>query len=191
MAGAIVSSPPFHGAPRLLPKSLLHKLAKVRLFLCDVDGVLTDNSVFMDGQLEMKRFDIRDGLGLRLLQRGGLKVGWISGRVSPATEQRARELGVDFLRQGKQSKVAVIEEILHQAGLAWAEVCYMGDDLLDLGAMTRAGVAVSVPDGIEEARARAHYVTQAQGGHGAVREAVTLLLQAQDRWEPLVEEYLA
>jgi 3-deoxy-D-manno-octulosonate 8-phosphate phosphatase (KDO 8-P phosphatase) len=172
-------------------KALAARLARVKLFLCDVDGVLTDGTVFMDGRREMKQFDIRDGLGLRLLQRAGLQVGWISGRVSPATAQRARDLQVDFLRQGKESKVAVIEEILAQTGLTWEEVCFVGDDLLDLGAMRRAGVAMAVPEGIVEARDQAHYVTKAGGGHGAVREAVALILQAQQKWLPLVKEYLS
>lgn len=170
-------------------RTLTDRLAGVKLFLCDVDGILTDCSVFMDGNLELKQFNIQDGLGLRLLQRQGIKVGWISGRRSFATEQRARDLQVDFLRQGKESKVAVAEEILSQTGRSWDEVCFMGDDLLDLGAMWRAGLAVSVPNGIMEAREQAHYVTRAWGGHGAVREVVDLILKAQRRWESLVKEY--
>jgi 3-deoxy-D-manno-octulosonate 8-phosphate phosphatase (KDO 8-P phosphatase) len=177
--------------PRVISKSLRARLARVRLFLCDVDGVLTDCSVSMDGRREMKQFDIRDGLGLRLLQRSGIRVGWISGRASPATSQRARDLQVDFLRQGKEGKVAVIERILEETGLKWDAVCFMGDDLLDLGAMRRAGVAISVPEAIEEARAQADYVTKAPGGHGAVREAATLLLRGQDRWRALVREFLS
>lgn len=176
--------------PRSLSKSLVAKFARVKLFLCDVDGVLTDCSIFMDGEREMKRWNLQDGLGLRLLQRFGIRVGWVSGRPSPATEQRAKDLKVDFLRQGKERKVRVVEEILSDTGLAWSDVCFMGDDLLDYGALRRAGVAVSVPDGSDEARALADYVTAARGGQGAVREVVTLILKAQKKWEPLVEEYL-
>ena len=175
--------------PRRPSKTLLAKLTPVRLFLCDVDGVLTDCSVFMNGASEWKRFNIQDGLGLKLLQRCGIKVGWISGRTSPATEQRAQELKIDFLRQGSRSKVEWVEEILAETNLDWTTVCFMGDDLLDCGALRRAGFAVSVPEGIAEARALADYVTQARGGHGAVRELVTLILQAQQHWEPLVAEY--
>jgi 3-deoxy-D-manno-octulosonate 8-phosphate phosphatase (KDO 8-P phosphatase) len=171
------------------PRSLRAKLSKVRLFLCDVDGVLTDATVFMDGKREMKQFDIRDGLGLRLLQGCGIKVGWISGRTSPATGQRARDLQVDFLRQGRESKVTVVTAILRETGLSWGNVCFMGDDLLDLGAMKRAGVSITVPEAIVEARAVADYVTQAHGGHGAVREAARLILQSQGRWRPLVATY--
>ena len=176
--------------PRLSSKSLAAKLARVKLFLCDVDGVLTDGTVFMDGEGETKQFSVLDGLGLRLLQRCGIRVGWISGRPSFATTQRARDLKVDFLRQGKESKVKVVEAILAETGLTWAEVCFVGDDLLDLGAMKRAGVAVTVPNGVEEARALADCVTTARGGHGAVREVVTLVLKAQKKWEPLVKEFL-
>ncbi|MCX6903925.1 MAG: HAD hydrolase family protein [Verrucomicrobia bacterium] len=177
--------------PRPPSQSFAAKLRKVKLFLCDVDGVLTDCSVFMNGECEMKQFNIQDGLGLKLLQRRGIKVGWISGRASFATEQRALDLQVDFLRQGKESKVAVIEEILVLTGLKWENVCFMGDDLLDLGAMKRAGAAVAVPEAIEEAKAQADYVTQAGGGRGAVREAVALILKAQNQWKPLVKEFLA
>ena len=176
--------------PSAISKSLTAKFARVKLFLCDVDGVLTDCSVFMDGEGEMKQFNVQDGLGLRLLQRCGVRVGWVSGRPSFATEQRARDLKVDFLRQGKESKVKVVEQILAETGLGWADVCFVGDDLLDLGAMKRAGVAVSVPNGVEEAQAQADYVTKACGGHGAVREAVTLVLKAQKKWDGIVKDYL-
>lgn len=171
-------------------KSLVSRLASVKLFLCDVDGILTDCSVFMDGEREMKRWNIQDGLGLRLLQRFGIKVGWISGRPSPATEMRAKDLHVDFLRQGKESKVKVVEEILAQTGFTWDQVCFMGDDLLDYGALKRAGVAVTVPEGSDEAQELADYITHAPGGHGAVREVVTMILKAQGKWAQLVDEYM-
>jgi 3-deoxy-D-manno-octulosonate 8-phosphate phosphatase (KDO 8-P phosphatase) len=171
-------------------KALRAKLARVKLFLCDVDGILTDCSVFMDGQAEMKQFNVQDGLGLKLLQRHGIQVGWISGRASPATDQRAADLKVDFLRQGSQSKVEVAEKILGLTGLKWEETCFVGDDLLDLGALKRAGVSVTVPDGISEARTLADYVTQARGGQGAIREVAELILQAQHKWAPLVTAYL-
>ena len=175
--------------PRARSISLTARLAAVRLFLCDVDGILTDCSVFMDGQTEWKQFNVQDGLGLHLLQRFGVRVGWISGRSSPATDQRARDLKVDFLYQGPERKVAVAEKYLAQLDLTWAQVSYMGDDLLDLGILRRAGAAISVPNGCAEAQAQAHYVTKAVGGHGAVREVVDLILRAQKHWDNLVEEY--
>lgn len=168
---------------------LREKLSLVKLFLCDVDGVLTDGTVFMGNGSETKRFHIQDGLGMRLLQREGIKVGWVSRRSSPATEQRANDLKVDFLHQGDKDKVAVVEGILKQTGLDWTEVCYVGDDIVDLGVLKRVGVAVVVTNGIREAKAAADYVTKHAGGHGAVREVVELILKAQNKWARLVEEY--
>jgi 3-deoxy-D-manno-octulosonate 8-phosphate phosphatase (KDO 8-P phosphatase) len=173
-------------APRLVSK-----LTRVRLFLCDVDGILTNATVVMGGGVEYKVFNVQDGLGLRLLQRCGIRVGWISARPSSATTQRATDLKVDFLRQSSGSKVAEVEDILRQARATWEQVCYMGDDIVDLGVLKRAGVAVTVANAIPEAKAVADYVTSAEGGHGAVREVVHLILRAQERWERLVEEYSA
>ena len=153
--------------------------------------MLTDGSIFIGGEREFKRFNIRDGLGLVLARRAGLKVGWVSARPSLATTLRAEELKIDFLiQQGDgTSKTAAIEQLLAKEKLGWAEICFVGDDIIDLGPLTRAGLAVAVGDGVAEARAAAHYVTQAAGGRGAVREAVELILQAQGKWHPFVEKY--
>jgi 3-deoxy-D-manno-octulosonate 8-phosphate phosphatase (KDO 8-P phosphatase) len=167
------------------------KLAKVKVFLCDVDGVLTDGGVFMGHGVETKRFNIQDGLGLRLLQREGIKVGWISNRPSRATAQRAANLKLDYLHQAEGSKVTAVEAILAEIGVLWEEVCFVGDDLVDLGALKRAGVAVAVASAIPEAKALADYVTQAAGGQGAVREVVELILKAQNKWERLIREHSA
>ena len=166
-------------------------LRQIRLLLCDVDGVLTDASVFIGGREEVKQFNIQDGLGLVTLRRQGLKVGWISSRPSHATTRRARELKIDFLRQEKGSKVCAVESLLAQNGFRWEEVCYVGDDIVDLGALKRAGVAVAVANGVAEARAVADYVTRASGGHGAVREVVELILKAQHKWTRIVAECAA
>lgn len=171
--------------------ALAAALKRVRLLLCDVDGVLTDAAVFIGGEREMKQFNIRDGLGLVALRRQGLKVGWISSRSSPATARRARELRIDFLRQQKGSKVCAVETLLAQTGFRWNEVCYVGDDVVDLGVLKRAGVAVAVADGVAEAQAAADYVTRAGGGRGAVREVVELILKAQNKWERVVADYTA
>jgi len=164
-------------------------LKRIRLLLCDVDGVLTDATVFVGGERELKGFNIRDGLGLVALRRQGLKVGWISSRPSVATARRARELKIDFLRQQKGSKVRAVERLLAQTGYQWDEVCYVGDDVVDLGVLQRAGVAVAVADGAVEAQAAAHYVTRSYGGGGAVREVVELILKAQNKWGRVVAEY--
>jgi 3-deoxy-D-manno-octulosonate 8-phosphate phosphatase (KDO 8-P phosphatase) len=161
----------------------------VKLFLCDVDGVLTDGAVWMDGIREMKRFDIRDGLGLKFLQRNGIPVGWVSRRTSSATRQRAENLKIDFLFQSDKDKIAAVESILRKTGLNWPAVCFVGDDVVDLGVLNRVGVAVAVGNGVAEARAAAHYVTKADGGHGAIREIVELILKAQGKWRRVVSEY--
>jgi 3-deoxy-D-manno-octulosonate 8-phosphate phosphatase (KDO 8-P phosphatase) len=168
---------------------LKRRLARVRLFLCDVDGVLTDASVFLGNGTEFKRFDIQDGLGLVLLRRAGLKIGWVSSRPSAATVQRAEDLKIDFLQQVTGSKVAAVEALLTQTGLSWADVCYVGDDLVDLGPLKRAGAAVAVANAVTEAKALAHYVTKTAGGHGAVREVVEMILKAQNHWPRIVAEH--
>lgn len=171
------------------PAHLQARLAAIRLFLCDVDGVLTDGTVLMGGEFEAKQFNILDGLGLRLLQREGIKVGWISGRPSPATRQRAQDLEIDFVKEGERSKAEEIEDILAELRLGWEAACYLGDDILDLAPLTRAGLAVAVANAIPEAKALAHYVTQASGGRGAVREVADLILKAQGRWDQIIAAY--
>jgi 3-deoxy-D-manno-octulosonate 8-phosphate phosphatase (KDO 8-P phosphatase) len=156
-----------------------------------VDGVLTDGSIFIGGEREFKRFNIRDGLGLVLARRAGLKIGWVSARPSPATKLRAQELKIHFLvEQGDRlGKTGAIEKLLTQEKLGWNEVCFVGDDIVDLGPLKRAGFAVAVADGVAEAKAAADFVTRAAGGHGAVREVVEMILKAQGIWEPFTVHY--
>lgn len=169
--------------------ALLKKLKAVKLFLCDVDGVLTDGTVYMGGGVETKRFHIRDGLGLKFLQRHGIKVGWVSRRPSSATQQRADDLKIDFLVQHNGGKIEGVEGILRQTGLKWADVAYVGDDVVDIGVLDRVGLAVAVGDGVTEAKAAADYVTKAHGGNGAIREIVEMILKAQNKWKLVVSEY--
>ena len=177
--------------PAKISKPLSARLARVKLFLCDVDGVLTDGMVLIGGGVESKRFNIRDGLGLKMLQGQGIQVGWVSRRPSKATKQRAEDLKLDFLVQSESSKVRGVENILQEAGLNWPQLCYVGDDVVDAGVLKRAGVGVAVANGVSEARAAADYVTKVGGGEGAVREVVELVLKAQGRWEQIVAEYSA
>lgn len=169
--------------------ALLKKLKAVKLFLCDVDGVLTDGTVYMGAGVETKRFHIRDGLGLKFLQRHGIKVGWVSRRPSSATQQRADDLKIDFLVQHNGGKIEGVEGILRQTGLKWADVAYVGDDVVDIGVLDRVGLAVAVGDGVTEAKAAADYVTKAHGGNGAIREIVEMILKAQNKWKLVVSEY--
>jgi len=174
-------------------KQLSARCKPIKLFLCDVDGVLTDGSIFIGGEREFKRFNIRDGLGLVLARRAGLKVGWVSARPSLATKLRAEELKIDFLVQQTDStgKTAAIEQLLARERLNWSEVCFVGDDIIDLGPLARAGLAVAVGDAMAEAKAAAHWVTGAAGGRGAVREAVEMILKAQNKWQPFLKHYSA
>jgi 3-deoxy-D-manno-octulosonate 8-phosphate phosphatase (KDO 8-P phosphatase) len=173
--------------------SLVTRLKRIKLFLCDVDGVLTDGSIFIGGEREFKRFNIRDGLGIVVARRAGLKVGWVSARPSLATKMRAEELKIDFLvQQGDNiSKTAAIEQLLAHEKLNWSELCFVGDDIIDLGPLTRAGFSVAVGDAVPEAKAAAHFTTQAAGGRGAVRETIELILKAQGRWQTFVKHYAA
>jgi 3-deoxy-D-manno-octulosonate 8-phosphate phosphatase (KDO 8-P phosphatase) len=174
-----------------ISRALQPKLAKVKLFLCDVDGVLTDGSIFIGGAREIKQFNIQDGLGLVLLRRAGFKIGWVSARPSRATKMRARELKIDFLVQQKDrlSKVGAIEKLLARTKLTWDEVCFVGDDIVDLGPLKRAGLAVAVANGIREVKTAAHYVTCARGGHGAIREIVEMILKVQGKWASFEAHY--
>lgn len=169
--------------------SLDARLRRIKLLITDVDGVMTDGSIFITAEGEFKQFGIQDGLGLMMLRRCGIKVGWISARPSIITTKRAEELRIDFLSQEKVSKVAAAEKMIAACGVSWEEVCFVGDDVVDLCLLKRAGLAVSVANGIEEVKAMAHYVTAARGGHGGVREVVTMILQAQGFWGKLLKDY--
>lgn len=174
--------------PLKISSALRAKLAKIKILLCDVDGVLTDGAVWMGNGVESKRFNIRDGLGLKMLQQEGIKTGWVSRRPSSATRQRAEDLKINFLTQTDGSKIEAVESILRQTGLNWPQVCYVGDDIVDIGVMERSGVAVAVADSMAEAKAAADFVTRTAGGQGAVREVVELILKAQRKWARIVSE---
>jgi 3-deoxy-D-manno-octulosonate 8-phosphate phosphatase (KDO 8-P phosphatase) len=170
--------------------SLTQRFAAVKLFLCDVDGVLTDGTVLLGEGKEYKTFSIQDGLGLLLLKKHGLRVGWISARPSAVTQQRGEELRIEFIYQVKGSKVTTVEELLAATGFQWNDVCYMGDDVVDLGVLRRVGAAVAVANAIADVKHIAHYVTSARGGHGAVREVVELILRAQNKWKDVIAQHM-
>ena len=168
------------------------RAARVRLLLLDCDGVLTDGRITpVAGGDELKSFHTRDGHGLVMLHRAGLRSGIISGRTSQAVEWRAHDLGVAFVRQGAFNKVEVFEDVLGAADVEESEVCFVGDDVVDIPLMRRCGLAVAVADATPDVRAAAHYVTGLPGGFGAVREVCELILKAQGRWEELMRRYLA
>ena len=169
--------------------SLAARLRRVKLFLTDVDGVMTDGTVIMGPGIELKQYDIQDGLGIIMLRHNGIKTGWISARKSPATEVRAADLKIDFLTQTKHGKVEAVEQILAQCGLSWADACFVGDDVIDLAVFRKIGLAVAVANARPVAKAEAHLVTKASGGHGAVREIIEKILQAQGKWRATVEHF--
>jgi 3-deoxy-D-manno-octulosonate 8-phosphate phosphatase (KDO 8-P phosphatase) len=170
--------------------------ARVRLLGLDVDGVLTDNGVFIGpvagARIELKRFDIQDGLGLILLKTVGFPVVWISGRSSEATTLRANELRVDELLQVPgPRKAAAFGELLARRGIGWDEVAFVGDDLADLPILRRVGLPIAVANAVPEVKELAVYVTRASGGHGAVREVIEALFRARGEWPDLLERYFA
>jgi 3-deoxy-D-manno-octulosonate 8-phosphate phosphatase (KDO 8-P phosphatase) len=168
-------------------EALAARCRALRLVLMDVDGVLTDGTVLLlpDGR-EAKSFHIRDGLGIVLGQRAGLKMGVLSGRSSESLAARAAELRLDVVRQGVSDKRAVFEEILREQGLRPQEVAYIGDDLNDLAVLTEVGLSAAPADAPFEVRAQAFMVMDARGGHGCVREFLEAILKARDQWEPLL-----
>ena len=158
----------------------------------DCDGVLTDGrlTLLADGD-EQKTFHARDGQGISLFHRAGMKTGIISGRTSSAVERRAQDLEMSYVRQNAKDKIKALNEILTEAEVSSNECAYIGDDLADIPVMNRVGLAIAVADAVAETKQAAHYVSALNGGYGAVREVTDLILKAQGRWEELMERYLS
>lgn len=175
--------------PKLSPSQLRSRLKRVKLLLCDVDGVLADGGIFITGEGEFKRFHVHDGLAQRMAAHAGLKVGWVSARPSAITTRRAEELKTDFVVQTRDGKVPAVEEILAKTGLDWADACFVGDDVVDLGVLRRVGLAISPGDGRPKAKVLAHCITEATGGNGCVREVVEMILKAQGKWATVIAEH--
>ena len=179
-----------HFAPELLLLAQGTGLG-LKAAIFDVDGVLTDGSIYIGEQGEsMKAFSSLDGHGLKLLVQGGITPIIITGRDSPAVRRRVADLGLQHAAYGARDKLAVAQPLLDQLGLQWAEVAVMGDDWPDLPLLTRAGFACAPAQAHAEVKAVAHYVTQAEGGRGAARECCDLLLQANGRYAQLLNGHL-
>ncbi|MFN0179847.1 MAG: KdsC family phosphatase [Gemmatimonadales bacterium] len=168
----------------------------IRMLVLDVDGVLTDNAIFLGvvggERVEFKRFDIQDGLGLGLLRGGPIEVVWLSGRVSAATTLRATELRIGTLIQDSTArKLNALAGLLADRGLQWEQVAFVGDDLADLSVMERVGLPIAVSNAVAEIKRIAKAVTTRPGGHGAVREAVEMLLRARGEWDATIARYRA
>jgi 3-deoxy-D-manno-octulosonate 8-phosphate phosphatase (KDO 8-P phosphatase) len=177
-----------------LPADVNRLASQIRLLLMDVDGVLTDGRLFNvpgpDGAMnETKGFDSQDGIGLQWLNWHGIKTGVISGRVSPATVERARQTKITYVYQGHIEKLPILEEILRDAKLDPSQVAYIGDDLTDAIVMRRVGLAVATANARDEVKRMAHYVTSQPGGRGAVREVIEIILKAQGLWPQILKKY--
>ena len=186
----------------LAPPDVLARARKIKLFLMDVDGTLTDGGVCLisataaDGTgnpvvSEMKVFNSQDGQGLSLAHTMGIQTGFITGRRSPAVAKRAEELKVTYVCLGQAKKTEAFEECMRKAGVTEEEVAYMGDDLPDIPLARRAGLAVCVANGVPELGAVCHFTTRRLAGHGTAREVVELILKAQGRWEEAIPLALA
>ena len=175
---------------KLETEDVLARAKRIKVLLMDCDGVLTDGSLWLTEDYdEQKGFHARDGQGISLLHRAGLRTGIISGRKSSAVDRRAHDLKMTFVHQDAKDKLQALDEIMATAGLASEECAYIGDDLADLPLMRRVGFAVAVADAAQETKEVAHYVTVLNGGRGAVREVADLILKAQGRWEELMKNY--
>lgn len=166
-------------------------LGDIKLIIVDVDGVLTDGKIYCNARgEEQKVFHVKDGSGIAFWHRAGLKSAIISGRSSSAVKQRAKELGIKDVYQKALNKLEAYEEIIKKHALKDEEVCYIGDDLIDLPVLRRVGFPVAVSDSPEEVLGSVNYVTRASGGNGAVREVVEKILKFQGKWEAILQKYL-
>lgn len=166
------------------------KLADIRLLLLDVDGVMTDGGIIYDGNgLETKVFNVKDGHGIKMLQRHGIEVGIITGRTSLVVDIRARELGIDLVYQGALKKLESYHDVKRRTGFTDSQIAYMGDDVIDVPVMRRVIFAAAPVDGLLEARNAAHYVTSCAGGRGAVREICDLILKGRGFWDEIAARY--
>ncbi len=166
--------------------------AGIRLFLTDVDGVLTDGGILFDAAgVETKRFHVRDGHGIKMLLRAGVAVGIITGRTSEVVAIRARELGIDIVRQGTRDKVAAWREILDGTGILPVETAYVGDDIVDLPLLRAVGFSAAPSDAEPYVLDTVHFVASRPGGHGAVREIVEFLLRSRGSWDAVTGKYFS
>lgn len=169
---------------------VVSRARRIKLLLMDCDGVLTDGKIWLTEDYdEQKSFHTRDGQGLSLIHRAGLRTGIISGRKSSAVARRAHDLKIAYVHQFAKDKVQALEEIIAEAAVSSDECAFIGDDLADIAVMRRVGLAIAVADAARETKEAAHYVTEMNGGEGAVREVCELILKSQNRWPELIESF--
>jgi len=171
--------------------SVEEKAKRIRMFLLDVDGVMTDGSLFYTGSgEEIKVFNVKDGLGIKLLKKAKIDVGVISARRSDPLYTRLKDLGIDKIYTGNERKIEALEDIVKSNSLKYEEIAYMGDDYVDIPVMKRVGFPIAVADAVDEVKNIAVYVTKSRGGKGAVREAAEFILKIRGDLENLIEEYM-
>lgn len=174
----------------MAPEDLKERILKIKLLMVDIDGVLTDGRmVFGNYGDELKFFDVQDGFGLVMLRRAGFKTVMITAKKSRINQKRAKEVQITKIYQKATDKLKVYERILRKFRLSHEEVCFIGDDLIDIPVLTRVGLAVAVQNAVAEVKAVSHTVTQKSGGRGAVREVVDMLLKSQGKWKEAAERY--
>jgi 3-deoxy-D-manno-octulosonate 8-phosphate phosphatase (KDO 8-P phosphatase) len=173
-----------------VPAAVITAAKKIKLLLLDVDGVLTDGRLYYGNSgEEMKAFNIQDGLGIKLLQQGGVQVGIITGRVSALLQRRADELGIDPVIQGREDKLTALNELLQTMDISMDEIAFMGDDLPDLAVIRRVGLGITPANGSTTNASRALWQTAKSGGHGAVREVAETILEAQGKLQTILANY--
>ena len=171
--------------------SIEERARKIKMFLLDVDGVMTDGSLFYtrEGE-EIKVFNVKDGMGIKLLRKAGIEVGVISARNSHPLHIRLKDLGIERAYTGNERKVEALEDIVKENSLKYEEIAYMGDDYVDIPVMKRVGFPIAVADAVEEVKNIAVYTTKSEGGKGAVREAVEFILKLRGDFEDLIKEFI-
>lgn len=172
--------------------NVMERAGNIRVAAFDVDGILTDGRLYYtDGGEEIKAFNVQDGHGIKMLRESGVAVAIITSRTSRVVENRARDLGIEFLFQGVANKLRTMNDLLQRLNIDMQAASYMGDDVIDLPVLRRCGLAASVPEAPAIVRKHAHYVTRVPGGRGAVREFTELVMQAQGTLDARLAEYLA
>lgn len=173
-----------------MKKDMVEKLRKIKLLIMDVDGVMTDGRIIIDDEgRESKNFNVRDGHGIKILQRYGISVALLTGRQSNVVKHRARDLDIKDVYQKVFNKKEVYEKILKKHKLSPDETAFIGDDIVDIPVLKRAGFAVAVADAEDVVKKSVHYVAKNRGGHGAVREVCEMILQAQGKWADVAARY--
>jgi 3-deoxy-D-manno-octulosonate 8-phosphate phosphatase (KDO 8-P phosphatase) len=179
-----------HGVSEIVEEKLHEKMKKIRLLILDVDGVMTDGKIIIDDSgNEVKHFNVRDGHGIKMIMRHGIDVVLLTGRRSKVVEHRAKDLGITEVHQGVHDKLSIFEAILRSRSLRYENIAFVGDDIVDVPVLKRAGFSVAVADAAEHVKKCVDYITHNSGGAGAVREVCEMILEAQDKWGDIVTRY--